>query len=167
MEGELMIMVATIKSGRIDTALLVLRIVTGIVFVAHGWQKLFVAGIGPTVDFFAQAGIPLAGFTAPVVAALELVGGVALMLGVFTRPFAFMLAINMLGAIGFVHIQNGFFLPGGIEFALTLLSAMIALALAGGGEASVDQSVKRRTAVVMADSDWTAAREERKTGATV
>ncbi len=123
-----------------------LRIVVGIVFLAHGGQKLFVWGFGAVAGGFGQIGIPAPMLAAVIVTLVEFLGGLALLLGLFTRWAAFPLAINMLGAILTVHLRAGFFLPEGYEFALTLLAANVALALLGSGEASVEQLLERRKA---------------------
>lgn len=130
--------IAVVPPQRMALGLTILRIVVGIVFIVHGAQKLFVFGMGGVTAAFAQMHIPLPMIAAPGVAILEFVGGIALVLGLFTRIFAILLAIEMLGAIVFVHGRNGFFLPMGFEFALTLLGAFVALAVAGPGEYSVD-----------------------------
>jgi putative oxidoreductase len=127
-----------------DVGLLVLRIVVGVVFAAHGAQKVFGMGFDGVTNGFAQMGIPLPHVTGPLVAVLELTGGVALILGALTRLFALGLAINMLGAIYFVHLPNGFFLPNGIEFAFTLCGACLAIMLIGAGFLSVDGAIGRR-----------------------
>jgi putative oxidoreductase len=83
---------------------------------------------------------------AVVVTLVELLGGLALLLGLFARWAAIPLAINMAVAILTVHLRAGFFLPNGYEFALTLLAANVAIALLGAGEASLDGLLKKRAA---------------------
>jgi len=121
-----------------QTALGILRIVAGIIFVAHGYQKFFVMGIPGVTGFFDQLGIPLAGIMAIVVATFELVGGFALLIGLFARFAAVPLALDMAGAIFFFHAKNGFFVPGGVEFVLLLMTSVIAVAIAGSGRFSID-----------------------------
>ena len=116
----------------------VLRITVGIVFVAHGGQKLFVFGFDNVAAFMGKIGVPAPMLAAIVVSLVEFLGGVALVVGAFTRWAAVPLAITMLVAIMTVHLKAGFFLPAGYEFALTLFSANVALLLLGSGEASVD-----------------------------
>lgn len=122
----------------------ILRIMTGIVFTAHGYQKLFMFGIAGVTDGFTKMGVPMPTATAPLVAGLELFGGLALIIGLLTRLAAVGFAIDMLGAIVFVHLANGFFMPTGYEFALTLLASSVALALAGPGSFSVDEMIAKR-----------------------
>jgi putative oxidoreductase len=129
---------------RMALGLTILRVVVGIVFLAHGAQKLFGFGLGGIIGGFTQMGIPLPSIAAPVVTFVELLGGIALILGLFTRIAAILLAIDMLGAIIFVHGKQGFFLPTGFEFAFTLLAANIALAIAGAGEYAIEDRFMRR-----------------------
>lgn len=126
--------------------LAILRVVVGLVFVAHGAQKVFVYGIAGTTGAFGGMGIPFAGVTAPLVAAVELLGGLALVLGVFTRGAALLLAATMLGAVLLVHRKGGFFLPNGAEYAVSLLAATLALAVAGPGAYALDAARAARRA---------------------
>lgn len=122
----------------------ILRIVTGIVFAAHGYQKLFVFGITGVQGAFTKMGAPLPTITGPLVACLEFFGGIALIIGLLTRLVALGLAIDMLGAIVLVHLANGFFLPSGYEFVLMLMVASLALVLGGPGRLSVDEMIAGR-----------------------
>ena len=122
----------------------VLRLVIGVVFLAHGGQKLFVVGFGNVAAFMGKIGIPAAMLAAIVVTLVEFFGGLALVLGFLTRWAAALLAINMLVAILTVHLPGGFFLPAGVEFALTLFAANVALVLLGSGEPSVDRLLQAR-----------------------
>lgn len=116
-----------------------LRVVVGFLFAAHGWQKYNEFTIAGTQGAFAQMGVPAADAVAPIIATLELVGGIALILGLATRPFAALLTLNMLGAIILVHASAGVFVEaGGFELVLLLGAAALALALVGPGKFSLD-----------------------------
>jgi putative oxidoreductase len=130
------------SSSLVPCGLTVLRIVTGIIFLAHGWQKISTMGFHGVAGMFAKTGIPLPMASATVVILVEFLGGIALILGLGTRLAGLLLAIDMLGAIYFVHGRNGFFLThGGYEFALALLGASAALALSGGGSLAIDSLI--------------------------
>lgn len=124
----------------------ILRIVLGTIFMAHGLQKLLEFGLSGTAGAFGQMGIPLPTLSAAVVMTAELLGGLALVLGLFTRLAAVPLAVTMLVAMLAVHRPGGFFLPEGIEYTLTLLGANLSLMLAGPGAWALD-NVLRGTGV--------------------
>jgi putative oxidoreductase len=127
--------------------LTILRIVVGLVFFVHGFQKLFLMGFGGVAGMMEGLGVPAPGLFAVILTLVELLGGLALILGLFTRLVAIPLAIDMLVATLMVHLPNGFsVLPnGGYEFTLVLLAASVALAVAGSGEAALDRFLANRT----------------------
>jgi putative oxidoreductase len=127
-------------------AIAIMRVVVGIVFLMHGGQKLFVWGFRGFAAFMGGVGIPAPMLAAVVVTLVECVGGLGLVLGLFTRWLAIPLAIDMLVAIFAVHLRGGFFLPNGYEFALTFLAANATLACLGSGGKSVDNLLAGRQA---------------------
>lgn len=132
------------ESSRLQLALFILRVVVGLIFVIHGGQKLFQYGFGNVIGSFGKMGIPLPAIAGPVVTIVEFFGGLALVAGVVTRVAAILIACDMLGAILFVHLKNGFFGPGGFEYPLSLLAASVCLALAGASAYSVDAAMAGR-----------------------
>ena len=139
------------SSHRTDNALwpwgiTLLRVVVGVAFFMHGYQKLFQMGVGGVGGFFGSLGLPAPELAALVVSLLELVGGLALIVGLLTRVFGLLLAVDMLVALLLVHLPNGFFMANnGFEFTLLLLAAAVALAVSGPGEASLDKILASRT----------------------
>jgi len=109
--------------------LLPLRLVIALVFLMHGGQKLFVYGIPGVTGAMHGMGIPLPQVSAIVVTAVELLGGLAILAGVFTRWAALLLVCDMAVVVLYVKIHGGFFAPGGVEFELTLLAGALTLAL--------------------------------------
>jgi putative oxidoreductase len=119
-----------------DLALLLLRVVLGIVMLAHGMPKLL--HFGGVAEGFAGMGVPAPTLAAAFAAIAEAVGGVLMLLGVAVDLAGLLFAIDMLGAITFVHAAKGFSAGnGGYEFPLVLLAAALAIALAGPGRYSV------------------------------
>jgi putative oxidoreductase len=130
-----------------------LRVVIGVTFVVHGWQKLAMMGLPATAAFFDGLGVPAPLLSAAMVTAVELVGGVALILGFLSRWVAVPLALDMLAALLLFHLPRGFFASaGGVELALLLLVALVTLALTGSGALALDRFVENpsRTSVVPA-----------------
>ena len=118
--------------------LTILRITVGIVFLVHGYQKLFHMGFHGVAGMFGHMGIPLPMISAVVVTLVEFVGGILLVAGVGTRIAAALLAVDMTVAILSVHLKHGFGAQnGGFEYPLTLLAATLCLALSGGGMLSL------------------------------
>ncbi|WP_242090401.1 DoxX family protein [Curtobacterium sp. DN_7.5] len=125
--------------------LTVLRVVLGVVFIAHGAQK-FAQGIPTVSQGFAGMGVPLAEVAAPLVAGLELVGGVFLVVGVATRVVGALLAVDMVVAGLLAHATAGFFSQdGGFEYVLVLAVGSLAVALTGPGRFSLDALLLRAT----------------------
>ena len=128
------------------SAALALRIPVGIIFAAHGAQKLFGwfggYGLEGTGQFFGSVGLNPGYLMALLAGATEFFGGLALVLGLLVRPAAAALAFAMLIAIFAVHIGNGFFMDkGGYEYALALFAASLSLLFSGGGRFSVDRAL--------------------------
>lgn len=127
---------------------LVLRVPVGLTLAAHGSQKLFAwfggYGLEGTGQWMASVGFEPGYLMALLAGSGEFFGGLALVLGLLTRPAAALTAFTMAVAMT-VHIGNGLFLANnGYEYALTLLVISIALMLQGGGRYSVDQLILNR-----------------------
>jgi putative oxidoreductase len=135
---------ASNATSRTDIGLAILRIVVGSVFAAHGAQKLFVYGLAGVTGAFEGMGVPLANIVAPAITMIEFVGGLALVLGLFTPIVGLLLGADMAGALFLVHLSSGFFLPNGIEFVLVLGSVVLLFVLTGPGAYSVDAIRARR-----------------------
>ena len=115
-----------------DLALLILRAVLGIIMIYHGWPKL--TDLSGTIEGFAGMGLPLPAVAAVFSMVAEVFGGLLLLVGVLTDIAGLLIAIDMLGAIVFVHAKNGFAVAeGGYEWPLALLAMALAVALAGPG----------------------------------
>ncbi len=111
-----------------ELALLIGRLAIGVILIVHGWQKLFIGGMDATVAAFTGLGIPLPVLAAWFTALVELVGGLAFVLGVALPLAAILISVVTIGAMVFVHAENGFFVQsGGLEYVLLLTAATLAL----------------------------------------
>lgn len=124
-----------------------LRILTGLMLMPHGAQKLFGwfggYGIDGTAGFMESIGHTPGVVFAVVVGATEFFGGMALALGLLTRPVAVAVIILMLNAIAF-HLPNGYFWPnGGFEYPLLWGAVALVFAVRGGGRYSIDSLIGR------------------------
>lgn len=124
-----------------ELGLAVLRIVLGVIFIAHGYPKI-AGGVAGTGEFLGQLGVPLAGFFAWVVTLLEFFGGIALVIGFLVTPVSLLLSFHMLVGIVLVHAPEGFYVigpgQGGLEFNLLLIAALLSMVLVGPGMAALD-----------------------------
>lgn len=118
----------------VDTSLLLIRVVVGLIFATHGSQKLFGAfggqGLTETVKMMGSIGY--------LVCIGEFFGGLGLVVGFLCRFSAASLIVIMLGAIGMVHAKNGFFLQhGGFEYNLALIGLLLPILIAGPGRLAI------------------------------
>lgn len=130
---------STLDRGR-PAAPLVLRVVLGGLFIWHGIDK-FDAGISMVEEMFTMWGVPAPGLAAPLVAIVEIVGGIALVLGLATRVAAMLLSVVMIGALIYVKQDLGIISSGpmpGAELDLALLAGLVALVVLGPGRFSLD-----------------------------
>ncbi|MFC4909915.1 DoxX family protein [Actinomadura gamaensis] len=122
-----------------DAGLLLGRLVLGVVFVAHGWQKFHKYGHANVTKMFDGMGIPLPGLAATYATWVELAGGILLIVGVLTPLVGLLLFGDMAGALWFAHADHGFFSEkGGYEYVLVLGILSLLVALAGPGRLSLD-----------------------------
>jgi len=119
--------------SQVDWALLIARIVLGVIFLAHGGQKMFGLfgghGLAATVQFMGPIGY--------LVSIGEFFGGLGILIGVLPRFSASAIVVIMLGAIAQVHGKNGFFAPTGFEYPLSLIGLALTIAVAGPGKYAV------------------------------
>jgi len=115
--------------------LLVLRICLGLIFFSHGYPKLAHSPAGMQ-EFFVQHGLP--GYFVYIAGVLEVFGAILLVLGLFTRAAALLLAIEMGVAIWKVHNTGSYLAVHNYEFPLAMLAGSFALATVGAGLLSLD-----------------------------
>lgn len=137
-----------------DISALILRVILGIVFFAHGAQKVTGwfggSGFSATLRHFTEV-VGLPAVLALLVIAAEFLGSIGLIVGLFTRVAAFGIACVMLGAISLVHLQHGFFMNWGgsqqgegFEYHLLAIAITMALMIRGGGSWSLDHLLMSR-----------------------
>lgn len=129
---------------------LALRIPVGLIFAAHGAQKLFGwfggYGLEGTGQWMGSIGLAPGYLMALLAGSAEFFGGLALVLGLLVRPAAAALAVAMLVAIFTVHIDKGLFVTNnGYEFGLALLAVAVSLVVTGAGRASLDAALAAET----------------------
>ena len=132
-------------SNNNDIAPLVIRLTLGVIFIGHGWGKLF--GEGNPAGFagwLGSMGLEPSYLLAVAAGLAETLGGALLIAGLFTRAAASSLVVVMLMAIGFVHLDAGIFGKGGYEFQLLLLAGVVSLLIQGAGKHSVDEIIYKK-----------------------
>ncbi|HWD30128.1 MAG TPA: DoxX family protein [Pseudomonas sp.] len=135
-------------ASRASWGLSVIRIIVGVIFMAHGAQKLFGlfggGGLAGTAQFMESLGLAPGLLMALLSGGAEFFGGLALVIGLLVRPAAVALTITLIVAIFSVHISNGLFMANnGYEFALALMAGTVAVLIEGAGKASLDRLIAR------------------------
>lgn len=126
---------------RPQTGLLALRMALGVIFLLHGWEKLFGGGLSFVSQMLEMVGWALPAWTLVAVALMELGGGLALIIGFGSRLAAAILAVEMVVVVVLFHARQGFFidtvpsapLAYGFEYHLALVGGLVCTALAGPG----------------------------------
>ena len=139
-------LIQTVLGTRAGYGLTVLRIFVGVIFAAHGSQKLFGwfggGGLTGTAQWMESIGLGPGTLMAALAGGTEFFGGLALIIGLLARPAALGLSFTLLVAIFSVHIHNGLFMANnGYEFALALLGGTVAVLIEGAGKLSIDRSI--------------------------
>ncbi len=130
---------------------LALRLAAGVIFTAHGAQKLFAwfggYGLEGTAGWMASIGLEPGYLLALMAGSAEFFGGLFLILGLLVRPAGAVLALTMMVAIVSVHLEHGLFMSNnGYEFALSLLAISVGLAFRGAGSISLDRELHKKLA---------------------
>ena len=139
-------LIQTVLATRAGYGLTVLRIFVGVIFAAHGSQKLFGwfggGGLAGTAQWMESIGLAPGTLMAALAGGTEFFGGLALIIGLLARPAALGLSFTLLVAIFSVHIHNGLFMANnGYEFALALLGGTVAVLIEGAGKLSLDRGI--------------------------
>lgn len=133
----------TLLPFTLDHAIVLLRVVAGLLLLGHGAQKLFGAFGGPGIRGFAgwlgSMGLPAPVVLAWLVALCEFLGGLLFVIGLLTPAAALAISAAMLGAIVLVHWSKGIWASkGGLEFPLVMLAIAFVVGLAGPGRYAID-----------------------------
>jgi putative oxidoreductase len=144
-------LINTLITTKLGLDTLAVRVGAGVIFAAHGAQKLFGwfggYGLEATAGWMESIGLAPGTLMAALAGGAEFFGGLLLIAGLLVRPTAVVLAITMLVAIFTVHLPNGLFMSNnGYEFGLALLVISISLAIRGAGSVSVDNLIQNRLA---------------------
>jgi putative oxidoreductase len=144
-------LINTLISTKLGLDTLPVRIGAGVIFTAHGAQKLFGwfggYGLEGTAGWMESIGLAPGTLMAALAGGAEFFGGLLLIAGLFVRPTAVVLAITMIVAIVTVHLQNGLFMSNnGYEFGLALLAISVGLAMRGAGSVSIDNLIQNKLA---------------------
>ena len=139
-------LIHTVLGSRAGYGLTVLRVFVGIIFAAHGSQKLFGwfggGGLAGTAQWMESIGLAPGTLMAVLAGGTEFFGGLALIVGLLARPAALGLSFTLLVAIFSVHISNGLVMANnGYEFALALLGGTVAVLIEGAGKLSIDRAI--------------------------
>lgn len=125
------------------------RLAAGVIFIAHGAQKLFGwfggYGLEGTAGWMASIGLEPGMLMAALAGSAEFFGGVLLIIGLLVRPAALVLAVTMVVAIITVHLEHGLFMANnGYEFSLALLAISVGLVIRGAGSLSIDRLLQAK-----------------------
>ncbi|TWS26512.1 DoxX family protein [Tsukamurella sputi] len=143
-------MAAQLERGQ-GLASTIARVILGVIFFAHGWQKFVTFGMDGVAANFDKMGVPLPTLSAWFAGIVELVGGAALIIGFAVPIVAVLGIIDMLGAIIFVHWDAGFFASnGGYELPLALIAGLIAVGIASHGPLAADTHLLNRRSKAVA-----------------
>ncbi|MGE7992933.1 DoxX family protein [Pseudomonas sp. NPDC089554] len=140
--------ITALFTTRAGFGLSIIRILIGVIFMAHGAQKLFGMfggyGLEATGQWMESIGLAPGYLMALLSGAVEFFGGLALVIGLLARPAALGLGVLLLVAIFSVHFDNGLFMSNnGYEFGLALLGGTLAVLFEGAGRLSLDRLIAR------------------------
>jgi putative oxidoreductase len=125
-----------------ELGLAILRVVLGVIFIAHGAPSVF-GGMEGTTELMRSLGVPLPLVAAWAISLLEFLGGISLIAGLLVTPVALFLIVHMMMGVILVHAERGFYVlgpnaNGGIEFSLLLAASLLMLVFGGPGLAAMD-----------------------------